>query len=300
MNNTISRRRLLKGVALIPFLAGGASALGQGTSSPSIKGNIRQAVVYGHGRIRPMMAEDPDKTGKELLEMGILGLDLVNPWEWETVQKAGLIVTLSRAQRAEGRNEEVGMANGFNHVEFHDQLLELYTDLIPKAAKAGVEQIICFSGNRRGKSDDEGIQNCITGLKRVMPLAEQHKVTLVMELLNPFGHRDYHADRTAFGAQIARGLGSERFKLLYDIFHMQLSEGNLIDTIRKNVDVIGHYHTAGAPGRRDLDEHQEIYYPAVMRAIVETGFKGFVAHEFGPKKPENLESLRHAVGVCDV
>jgi len=300
MTNTISRRRLLKGAALIPFLAGGASALAQGTPTPSVKGNIRQGVVFGHGRLRQMMAEDPEKTSKDLLEMGILGLDLVNPWEWEAVQKAGLIVTLSRAQRVEGQNEEVGMANGFNDLQFHDQLLELYTDLIPRAEKAGVEQIICFSGNRRGKSDDEGIHNCIVGLKRVMPLAEKHGVRLVMELLNPFGHRDYHADRTSFGAAVVRGVGSEGFTLLYDIFHMQLSEGNLIDTIRNNVDAIGHYHTAGAPGRRDLDEHQEIYYPAVMRAIVATGFKGFVAHEFSPKRPDNLESLRHAAKVCDV
>ena len=192
------------------------------------------------------------------------------------------------------------MGNGFNHVEYHDQLLELYSDLIPKAAKAGVKQIICFSGNRKGKSDDEGIQNCITGLKRVMPIAEKHGVRLAMELLNPFGHKDYHADRTAFGAQVARGVGSEGFTLLYDIYHMQRSEGNLIDTIKKNVDVIGHYHTAGSPERKDLDATQEIYYPAVMRAIVETGFKGFVAHEFGPKKSNKLESLRDAVKVCDV
>ena len=247
-----------------------------------------------------MMAEDAPGVSKALLEMGILGLDLVNPWEWEAVQRTGLTVIMSRAQRQQDQNETVGMANGFNHVEFHDQLLELYTDLIPRAAGAGVKQIICFSGNRRGKSDDEGIHNCIVGLKRVMPIAERYGVRLVMELLNPFGHRDYHADRTSFGAAVARGVGSECFTLLYDIFHMQLSEGNLITTIRENADVIGMYHTAGAPGRRDLDEHQEIYYPAVMRAIVETGFKGYVAHEFSPKRMENFESLRHAVKVCDV
>jgi len=119
-------------------------------------------------------------------------------------------------------------------------------------------------------------------------------------IAEPGGTSRRHAVCTAFGAEIAKGVGSENFKLLYDIYHMQLSEGNLIDTIRKNADVIGHYHTAGAPGRRDLDEHQEIYYPAVMRAIVETGFKGFVAHEFTPKKENRLESIRDAVKVCDV
>jgi hydroxypyruvate isomerase len=288
MNSNISRRRLLKGTALVPFFAGGVGALGQAASRSPVKGNIRQSVTYGTFRNIPLA-----DLAKALLEMGIVGLDLVNPEEWEPVQNAGLVVTLSRAPGAT-------IPEGFNHVENHDRLLEIYRDLIPRAAKAGVKQIICFSGNRRGKSDDEGIQHCITGLKRVMPIAEEYDVSLFMELLNPFGHRDYHADRTAFGAEIARGLGSEHFKLLYDIYHMQLSEGNLIDTIRKHVDVIGHYHTAGAPGRQDLDEHQEIYYPAVMRAIVETGFKGFVAHEFTPKKEDRLESLRDAVNVCDV
>ncbi|MCL2305189.1 MAG: TIM barrel protein [Planctomycetaceae bacterium] len=287
----ISRRRLLKGISLLPFLAGGVNAFGQGTPSP-VKGNIRQATCYGPFRSMPL-----DVLAPQLLEMGILGLDLVNPEEWESVQKTGLLVTLSRAPDPK---EKVGMGNGFNHVEYHDELLELYSDLIPRAGQAGVRQIICFSGNRKGKSDDEGIQNCITGLKRVMPIAEKHGVTLVMELLNPFGHKDYHADRTEFGAQIARGVGSENFKLLYDIYHMQLSEGNLIDTIRKNKDVIGHYHTAGAPGRKDLDEEQEIFYPAVMRAIVATGFKGFVAHEFTPKSQDKLTSLREAVRICDV
>ena len=292
MNQPISRRRLLKGVSLIPFLTGGLNTFGQDTPRSSVKGNIRQATCYGPFRSMPL-----DVIAPQFLGMGILGLDLVNPEEWEAVQKTGLLVTLSRAPDPK---DKVGMGNGFNHVEYHDQLLELYSDLIPRAGKSGVKQIICFSGNRKGKSDDEGIQNCITGLKKVMPIAEKHGVTLIMELLNPFGHKDYHADHTNFGAQIARGLGSENFKLLYDIYHMQLSEGNLIDTIRRNKDVIGHYHTAGAPGRKDLDEDQEIYYPAVMRAIVATGFKGYVAHEFSPKKVDKLESLREAVKVCDV
>ena len=288
MNKAISRRRLLQGVSLIPFFAGGVGAFGQSASSSPVKGNIRQAVTYGGLRSIPMTDLAP-----QLLGMGILGLDLVNPEDWEGVMKAGLIVTLSRAPSA-------SIPDGFNHVENHDRLVAVYEELIPKAGKAGIKQVICFSGNRKGKGDDEGIQNCITGLKRIISLAEQHKVTLIMELLNPFNHKDYHADRTGFGAQIARGLGSENFKLLYDIYHMQRSEGNLIETIRQNKDVIGHYHTAGSPERKDLDEEQEIYYPAVMRAILETGYKGYVAHEFSAKKRDNLESLRHAVKVCDV
>ena len=289
--DVISRRNLLKGLSFAPLAALGPVVSGEEERRfPPLKGNIRQAVTYSHGNLRSLPVEE---LAKQLLEIGIGGLDLVNPNEWEAVIKAGLVVTLSRAPAAK-------ITEGFNHVEHHDHLQEVYDDLIPRAAKAGIKQIICFSGNRRKKSDDEGIQNCIIGLKRIVPLAEKHDVTLMMELLNPFGIKDYHADRTAFGAQIARELGSGNFKLLYDIYHMQLSEGNLIDTIRNNKDVIGHYHTAGAPGRQDLDEHQEIYYPAVMRTIAETEFKGFVAHEFSPKKQDNLESLREAVRVCDV
>lgn len=293
MSNTVSRRRLLKGVSVLPFLAGGAGVLAQDAPPSAVKGNIRQAVTFSHGNLRDLFSKDPQGLAKQLLEMGILGLDLVNPEEWEAVIKTGLLVTVSRVPAA-------SQQDSFNHVQFHDKMEEVYNDLIPQAAKTGIKQVICFSGHRKELSDDEGIHNCITGLKRVMPMAEKHGVTLIMELLNPFNHKGYHADRTDIGAQIARGLGSENFKLLYDIYHMQRSEGNIIDTINKNVDVIAHYHTAGSPDRRDLDGDQEIYYPAVMRAILKTGFKGFVAHEFGPKKRDNLQSLREAVKVCDV
>ncbi|MCL2710805.1 MAG: TIM barrel protein [Planctomycetaceae bacterium] len=289
MNNIISRRRLLKGAAFVPFLAGSASAFGQATPRSPVKGNIRQSVTYGTFRNIPL-----PELAKALLEMGIVGLDLVGPADWEAVQKAGLIVTLSSTPGG-------SIAEGFNHIENHDRLFTIFEDLIPRAEKAGVKQLICMSGNRKGKSDDEGIRNCIMGLKRMVPIAEKHGIMLVMELLNSLvNHADYHADRTSFGAEIVKGVGSENFKLLYDIYHMQIMEGNLIDTIRKNADVIGHYHTAGVPDRRDLDDQQEIYFPAVMRAIVESGFKGFVAHEFSPKKADRLESLRDAVKVCDV
>lgn len=276
MNNVISFfHRLLKGTAPRTF----------------VKGNIRQAVCYGPFRSLPL-----EMIAEQLLEMGIIGLDLVDPDEWEAVRRTGLLVTLSRVPGASGAS----IVNGFNHVGNHHKLAEIYSDLIPKAEKSEVKNLICFSGNRNGMSDDEGIRNCISGLQRIMPLAEKHGVTLVMELLNRQDHEDYHADRTAFGAEIARGIGSEHFKLLYDIYHQQISEGNLIDTIQKNRDVIGHYHTAGVPGRQDLDEDQEINCPAVMRTIVKTGFTGCVAHEFNAKKANQLESIRDAIKVCDV
>jgi hydroxypyruvate isomerase len=185
-------------------------------------------------------------------------------------------------------------------LEYHDKVEAVYAELLPLAKKSNVKNMICFAGNRKGISEEEGLENCVKGLKRVVPIAEKNGVMLHMELLNSFGHKDYQADHTVWGAEVARRLGSEHFKLLYDIFHMQIMEGNLIETIKKNKDVIGHYHTAGVPGRKDLDESQEINYSAVMKAILETGFQGFVAHEFTPKKKDKLESLREAVRLCDV
>jgi len=178
-------------------------------------------------------------------------------------------------------------------------LLKGYERLIPIAAEKKVPNIICMSGNREGISDEEGMENCAVGIKKLMPTAERYGITIHMELLNSLrDHADYQADKTPWGAELVEKVGSEWFKLLYDIYHMQIMEGNLIDNIRKYKDVIGHYHTAGVPGRLDLDDQQEIYYPAVMRAIKETGFKGFVAHEFRPKN--GIQSLRDAVKLCDV
>ncbi len=161
--------------------------------------------------------------------------------------------------------------------------------------------MICFSGNRAGLDDEQGIDNCAQGLKRLMKLAEAKRVNVVMELLNSkVNHKDYQCDHTAWGAEMCRRVGSERMKLLYDIYHMQIMEGDLIRNIRDNAQYIAHYHTGGVPGRNEIDETQEIYYPAVMKAIVETGFDGFVAQEFIPKSPDPLASLRRCVAICDV
>ncbi len=164
-----------------------------------------------------------------------------------------------------------------------------------------MENVICMSGNRAGLDDEQGLVNCEKGVKRLVKLAQQNKVTLVMELLNSkVDHHDYQCDHTAWGVDLCRRVGSERFKLLYDIYHMQIMEGDLIATIRKNIQYIAHFHTGGVPGRNEIDQTQEINYPAVMRAIVATGFKGFVAQEFIPKNPNALESLRRTVEICNV
>ena len=252
----------------------------------TVKGDIRQSVSkWCFGDI-PM-----DDFCKICKKIGMVGIDLVGENDWDIVNKNDMIVTMG--------NGIGGIDRGFNRLENHDSLIEGYTRIIPIAAEKKVPNLICMSGNRGGISDEEGLANCVVGLKRLMPVAERYGVTIHMELLNSLrDHRDYQADKTPWAAEIVKQVASERFKLLYDIYHMQIMEGNLIDNIRKYKDVIGHYHTAGVPGRRDLDDQQEIYYPAVMRAIKETGYKGFVAHEFGPKN--GLNSLREAVKICDV
>jgi hydroxypyruvate isomerase len=189
---------------------------------------------------------------------------------------------------------------GFNTPANHDKLVADAEVMIPKAAAAGVPNIVCFSGNRRGMSDGEGIANCITGFKRITSLAEQHGVTLCMELLNSkVDHKDYHADHTAWGVQVVQGVASPRLKLLYDIYHMQIMEGDVIRTIRDNFAHIAHYHTGGVPGRNEIDETQELNYRRVMQAIADLGFTGYVAQEFVPKR-EAIASMKQAFEICDV
>lgn len=194
-----------------------------------------------------------------------------------------------------------GITKAFNRIEHHDRLVEAYRHHIDAVAEAGFENLICFSGNRAGLDDEKGIENCAIGLKRILPYAESKKVTLVMELLNSkVDHHDYQCDHTAWGVELCKRLNSERFKLLYDIYHMQIMEGDVIATLKKSHAYIAHYHTGGVPGRNEIDETQELHYPAIMNAILETGFKGHVAQEFIPKRPDAIASLKQGVRICDV
>ncbi|MGK6350528.1 hydroxypyruvate isomerase family protein [Parapedobacter sp. DT-150] len=226
--------------------------------------------------------------------MGISAIDLVGPEEWPVLQRYGL-----HAAMTQGAGK--GITEGFNDPTLHDELIASYENLIPKVAAAGYDQLICFSGNRNGLDDELGITHCATGLKRLMKTAEKHGVTMVMELLNSkVNHADYQCDHTEWGVALCEAIGSERFKLLYDIYHMQIMEGDVIATIKKYHPYFSHYHTGGVPGRNEIDESQELNYPAIMRAIAETGFKGHVAQEFIPKRPDVLASLQQAVQICDV
>ena len=294
----MKRKDALKHLALGTAAMGmGFTATAENASTPQkdkpmdapLKGNINHSVCrWCYGKFE---LEDLCKAARE---MGLKGIDLLNPPEWQTAIDHGLEVSLSFGS-------PLGITKGFNDPALHDQLLKDYQDLIPKAADLGLKRIIVFSGNRNGLDDQSGVENCAKGLDPVVRLAEKHNITLVMELLNSkLDHADYQCDRTPWGVDLVKKVGSERFKLLYDIYHMQIMEGDVIRTIRDYQDYIDHYHTGGVPGRNEINETQELYYPAIMQAIVETGFTGFVAQEFIPKGPDPLASLKEGVSICDV
>ena len=254
----------------------------------ALKGNINHSVCrWCYSKI-PL--EDLCRAAKS---MGIKSVELTGPEEWPILKQYGLTSALPWGA---GK----GITEGFNDPKLHDELVKSYEEIFPKLKAAGLNTVICFSGNRHGMSDAQGIDNCVVGLKRLMPNAEKYGITMIMELLNSkVDHKDYMCDHTAWGVELCKKLGSNNFKLLYDIYHMQIMEGDIIRTIRDNHQYIGHYHTGGNPGRNEIDQTQEINYPAVMRAIVATGFKGYVAQEFIPKR-DPLTSLREAVVLCDV
>ena len=254
-----------------------------------LKGNINHSVC--RWCFNQFSVEELSIAGKD---MGLKAIDLVGPKDWPVLQKYGLESSMCNGA-------EINLIHGFNDKQYHATLLKNYSDMIPLVAKAGYKNLICFSGNRAGKDDETGLSNSAEGLKQLMALAEKHKVTLVMELLNSkIDHKDYQCDKTPWGVELVKRVGSENFKLLYDIYHMQIDEGDVIRTIKDNHQYIAHYHTAGVPGRHELDELQELNYPAIMKAIVATGFKGYVAQEFIPVKADKLASLRQAVALCDV
>lgn len=227
--------------------------------------------------------------------MGISAIDLLAPTDWPIVREQGLVCSMGYAAI---RNDFI--PRGFNDPANHDLLLGELEPALPVAAQHGVPNLIAMFGNRQGRSDAQATDACVTGLRRIAPLAERHGVTICVELLNSkVDHPDYHGDRTAFGANIIEKVGSPRVKLLYDIYHMQIMEGDVIRTIRQHAGHIAHFHTGGVPGRHELDETQELNYRAVARAIADLGFTGFVAHEFVPTR-EPLQSLREAVEVCSV
>lgn len=258
-------------------------------ASAPLKNNINHAVA--RWTYNDLSLDDLCKTIKEI---GFAAIDLVGPDEWHVLQKHG--VTCSMCNGA-----EISLEEGWNNKIHHSTLIKNYSEHIPLVAKAGYKNLILFSGNRKGMGEEEGLENAVQGLQKILPMAERQGVVLQLELFNSkVNHPDYMADSSAWGVELCKRLDSENFKLLYDIYHMQIMEGDLISTIQQNHQYFGHYHTAGVPGRHEIDESQEIYYPAVMRAILETGYKGYVAQEFIPVNENKIASLREAIRICDV
>jgi hydroxypyruvate isomerase len=293
--NTNTRRGALKKIAgsAAVALAGTSLSYRLSAAESVLEGNLKGKVNHSVCRwcYNSIPLEDLCKAAKNI---GLSSIELVGPEEWPVLKKYGLTSALPWGA---GK----GITEGFNNPTLHDELVKSYEDIIPKAAAAGLTQIICFSGNRNGLDDEKGIENCAVGLKRLMPIAEKHKVTMVMELLNSkVDHKDYQCDHTPWGAALCDKVGSDSFKLLYDIYHMQIMEGDVIATIKKYNKYISHFHTGGVPGRNEIDETQELNYPAIMKAIVELGFKGYVAQEFIPKREDKLASLKQGVQICDV
>ncbi len=231
---------------------------------------------------------------KSIKSIGFNAIDLVGPEDWHILKEHGVESSMCNGA-------EISLEEGWNHTEFHDTLVKNYTTMIPKVAEAGYKNLICFSGNRKGMDDAEGLENSAKGLEKIMPLAQKHGIIIHMELLNSkVDHPDYMCDNTPWGVELCKRLASDNFRLLYDIYHMQVNEGNIIETIQENAVYFGHYHTAGVPGRNEIDDSQELNYPAIMKAIAATGFDGYVAQEFLPTNENKLASLQKAIAICEV
>lgn len=278
---SISRRKALQTAAALGALAAPLAGIAQDA------GRLKQSVCKWC--YRDMSVEE---LAAEVSQMGMVGIDLLNEEEWPLLKKYGLTCTMGQGVCT--------IADGLNRVENHAEIEKNFRHLLPAAKKAGIKNMICFSGNRRGMSDAEAWDNCAKLLGKVTPMAEDLGVTIQMELLNSkVNHADYQCDTTPWGVELCKRVDSPQFKLLYDIYHMQIMEGDVIRTIQENAKYFGHYHTGGNPGRNEIDETQELNYPAIAKAIVDTGYDGFFAHEFIPLQ-NPMTSLRQAVDICRV
>jgi hydroxypyruvate isomerase len=257
-----------------------------------------EAAAGSAGRLKQSVARwcyskvSLDDLCRQGAEMGLSGIDLVEPEDWPTIRKYGLIPTVTQGKAK--------IPDGWNRTESHQRLEDEIKERIVRAADAKVPTVITFSGNRAGMAEDAGKDNCIAGLRRVAKFAEDHGVTILLELLNSkVNHKDYMCDHTAWGVDVIKGVDSPRVKLLYDIYHMQIMEGDVIRTIQQNIQYIGHFHTGGVPGRNELDDTQELQWRTIARAVADLNFQGFFAHEFVPKR-DPMTSLKAAVELCTV
>lgn len=273
-------------------LGSGAAACAFGLSGVQ---SARAAEAVADGKLRQSVCAwcfrgfTIEQLAEHAVRIGLKGIDLVRPADFPVLKKHGLVATMVLSH---------GLTKGLNHKENHAECLAQIRDAMKATSEAGFRNVICFSGNRAGIDDETGMKNCAEALKQIVGEAEKLKITLQMELLNSkVNHKDYQCDTSDWGVALVKMVGSENFKLLYDIYHMQIQEGNVIATIQKYKDYFAHYHTAGVPGRNELDETQELNYPAISRAIAATGFQGYFAHEFIPKR-DPITSLTEAAKTC--
>jgi len=277
--------------ASVAFLANktAMAADSSNTNTMKLNNNINHSVCqwcYGSIPLEDFL--------KSLNELGVTAIDLIGPKDYPLLKKYNIHNSMCNGA-------EISLTEGWCDPKYHETLIKNYKEMIPIVAEAGYTNLICFSGNRRGMDDAVGLKNCVNGLKQIMPLAVKHGVMIQMELLNSkVNHPDYMCDHSEWGVELCKQLGSDNFKLLYDIYHMQIMEGDVIRTIQEHHQYIGHYHTGGNPGRNEIDETQELYYPAIMKAILETGFKGHVAQEFVPTWEDKIAALKQGVTICDV
>ncbi|MDT0678364.1 hydroxypyruvate isomerase family protein [Autumnicola musiva] len=295
MEYKYNRRHAIKSIAL----GSGALSLGgfsfastqtkEKRNSEKLKGNVN------HSACRWCYNDIPlEQFARESADLGLKGIDLLKPSEWKTAEKYGLECSMAT-------DDFANIEHGFNDIKNHGKLQEAYKALVNKASEHGIKNVICFSGNKRQLSKEEGLENCAVGLTPLLRYAQGKNVNLVMELLNSkVNHPDYQCDHTKWGADLCEKMGLDNFKLLYDIYHMQIMEGDVIRTITDNHQYINHYHTGGVPGRHEINDSQELYYPAIIKAILETGFKGYVAQEFVPTYDDKMAALKEGVTICDV
>lgn len=283
----MNRRSFLAASAVAGLAIGSARAAGDDEIIGATKNRIKQSVCHWcYGGVKF------DELAKFSAKIGIRAMDLVDPKGFATLKKYGLVGSMTPSG---------SLSEGLSHVGNHEKYLAQIRKSIDATSDAGFPNVICFSGNRNGMSDQEGMDNCAAAIKQVIGYAEKKNVNLIMELLNSkVNHKDYMCDRSDWGVKLAKRVGSPNFGLLYDIYHMQVQEGDVIATIKKHHEHFLHYHTAGVPGRNEIDNTQELYYPAIVKTIIDTGFKGYLAQEFIPKSKKPLESLAQSVRICDV
>jgi hydroxypyruvate isomerase len=292
-----SRRKALKqivmGAVAIGALNPAASLAAENIEEDhKLKGNINHSVCWWTYNFMPL-----DELCLAVKKIGFSAIDLVGPKDWPVLKQHGIFSSMCNGA-------EISLTKGWNDKQYHSTLIKNYSDHIDLVAKAGYKNLICFSGNRNGMDDETGMKNMTEGIKQIIGLAEKNNVVVQIEVFNSkVNHKDYMADKSAWAVELCKRIGSPNFKILYDIYHMQINEGDVIRTIQDNHQYFGHYHTAGVPGRHEIDESQELFYPAIMKAILETGFKDYVAQEFiptGKETKDKLAALKKAVRICDV